>query len=294
MLIFFLPSAIVSAKRINQVLKLSSSIVSGKTKKINLKNKYAIEFTNVNFKVNSTSENILSNIDFKIKPGKTLAIIGATGSGKSMIAKLTARLFDSSKGTIKIYGRNIKEYDLNFLHETIGFAPQKAFLFNTTIHNNVLANIADRGYSAYLQDQIVKKACDIACASEFINKYEDKYNHIVSQNSTNLSGGQRQRIAIARAIAKEPNILIFDDSFSALDMLTDKKIRKNISNNYRKTTKIIIAQRINTIINADNIIVLDSGKIVGHGTHKSLMKSCKVYQEFAHSQLSRKELNNGK
>jgi ABC-type multidrug transport system fused ATPase/permease subunit len=294
MLIFFIPNAIISGKRINELFKLKPGIKSGKGKTINKNAKYVVEFENVNFKFTQTApEDTIKNISFKLKQGETLAIIGATGSGKSIITKLIPRLFNPTNGKIKYYDKDIETYDLNFLRDSIGYVPQKTFLFNKSIKDNVSYGITKKMKQTEI-DANVKEACKLACADQFINKFKDKYDHIISQNATNLSGGQKQRISIARALVRKPNLLIFDDSFSALDMTTDKTIRSNIKTKLKNTTKIIVAQRINTIIDAQNIVVVDRGQVVGQGTHKQLLKSCKVYYNFAISQLSRKELNNVK
>ena len=279
------PRASVSVKRVNEVIDTNLSILDG-TFDDDTKVKGEIEFKNVSFKYPDADEYVLKNISFKIDKGKTLAVIGSTGSGKSTIVNLIMRFYDVTEGEILIDGINIKEYKLEELHKKIGYVPQKAVIFDETVNYNI----------SYGNDKIsnsdIKKAAKIAQASEFIDKMKNKYESNVSSGGTNISGGQKQRLAIARAIAKSPEIFVFDDSFSALDYKTDYVLRKELKKETKNATNIIIAQRIGTIINADTIVVLDNGKSVGIGNHKSLMKNCKVYKEIAYSQLSKEELEN--
>ena len=279
------PRASVSVKRVNEVIDTNLSILDG-TFDDDTKVKGEIEFKNVSFKYPDADEYVLKNISFKIDKGKTLAVIGSTGSGKSTIVNLIIRFYDVTEGEILIDGINIKEYKLEELHKKIGYVPQKAVIFDETVNYNI----------SYGNDKIsnsdIKKAAKIAQASEFIDKMKNKYESNVSSGGTNISGGQKQRLAIARAIAKSPEIFVFDDSFSALDYKTDYVLRKELKKETKNATNIIIAQRIGTIINADTIVVLDNGKSVGIGNHKSLMKNCKVYKEIAYSQLSKEELEN--
>ena len=285
MIFIMYPRASVSAARINEVLNTNTKIVDGNfdgdTKSVG-----EIEFKNVSFKYPDADEYVLKNISFKANKGDTIAIIGSTGSGKSTIVNLIMRFYDVTDGEILIDGVNIKEYKQEVLHEKLGYVPQKAVMFNGSVEYNI-------GYGKNkISDKKIKEASKIAQASEFVEKMPNKYNSNVSQGGTNISGGQKQRLAIARAIAKEPEIFVFDDSFSALDYKTDYVLRKELKRSTKDVTNIIIAQRIGTIINADKIIVLDKGKTVGVGTHKQLLKKCKVYKEIALSQLTKEELEN--
>ena len=278
------PRASVSAMRINEVLSTDNSIKE-LDKLIDTKILGSIEFKNVSFKYPDADEYVLENISFKVDKGQTLAIIGSTGSGKSTIVNLIMRFYDVTSGEILIDGVNIKDYKLKDLYNKIGYIPQKAVMFSGSVNYNI-------SYGSKINNTNIKKASKIAQADEFISKMKDKYNSLISQGGTNISGGQKQRLAIARAIAKKPEILVFDDSFSALDYKTDLILRKELKDKVKNITNIIVAQRIGTIINADNIIVLENGKMVGHGTHKILLKKCKVYKEIAYSQLSKEELEN--
>ena len=283
MMFLILPRANVSAKRIREVLNSQSSIVDGTIN--NLNNLGTIEFKNVSFIYPENKDETLKNITFKIEKGQTLAIIGSTGSGKSTILNLIMRFYDSNKGEILIDGQNIKDIQLNCLYQKIGYAPQKSAIFSGSIKQNI-------GYGMDENKNIdsVLKALKVSQSEEFVLKLDNTINHQISQNGNNISGGQKQRLTIARALAKEPEILLFDDSFSALDFETDKKLRKELKNNYKNATKIIVAQRIGTIMDADQIIVLEDGEIIGKGKHDELMKSCKLYKELAYSQLSKEEL----
>ena len=231
-------------------------------------------------------EDVISNVSFKALPGETTAFIGSTGSGKSTLINLIPRFYDATEGEILIDGVNIKNVSQYDLREKIGFIPQKGLLFSGTIESNLKYG------GDHISDEDMIKASEIAQAMEFINSKEEKFNTEIAQGGTNVSGGQKQRLAIARAIAKKPEVFIFDDSFSALDFKTDAKLRKAINTELRESTLLIVAQRISTIMNANQIIVLDEGKVVGKGTHKELMKNCEVYQQIALSQLSKEELSN--
>lgn len=283
----FYPRAGVSATRINEVLEVNPTIKDGKIATHN-DIKGVVEFKNVSFKYPDSEEYILENVSFKIDKGKTIAFIGSTGSGKSTLINLVPRFYDATKGEILIDGINVKDYSLKTLHEKIGYVPQKAIIFNDTIENNI--NYGDSGKK--LTKENILNAAKIAEADEFISKMEKGYKSHIASGGTNVSGGQKQRISIARALAKTPEILIFDDSFSALDYKTDYKLRKGLKEKMQGITTMIVAQRIGTIKDADLIIVLDNGKCVGKGTHKELLKKCKVYKEIAYSQLSKEELEN--
>lgn len=283
----FYPRAGVSATRINEILEVNPTIKDGK---IDTHNdiKGVVEFKNVSFKYPDSEEYILENVSFKIDQGKTIAFIGSTGSGKSTLINLVPRFYDATKGEILIDGINVKDYSLKTLHEKIGYVPQKAIIFNDTIENNI--NYGDSGKK--ITKENILNGAKIAEADEFISKMEKGYKSHIASGGTNVSGGQKQRISIARALAKTPEILIFDDSFSALDYKTDYKLRKGLKEKMQGITTMIVAQRIGTIKDADLIIVLDNGKCVGKGTHKELLKKCKVYKEIAYSQLSKEELEN--
>lgn len=285
MIFVMYPRASVSADRIREVLDTKTKITDG-TFDLDTKLKGDVEFKNVSFKYPDAEEYILKNISFKAKSGDTLALIGSTGSGKSTIVNLIMRFYDVTEGEILIDGKNIKDYKLSTLYKKLGYVPQRAVMFNGSVKYNV--SYGDKKVS----DEEMKKAAKVAQATEFIENMPKKYNAVISQGGTNISGGQKQRVAIARAIARNPEIFVFDDSFSALDYKTDYVLRKELKKTTKKATNIIVAQRIGTIINADKIIVLDNGKMVGSGTHKELLKKCKVYKEIALSQLSKEELEN--
>ena len=285
MIFVMYPRASVSADRIREVLDTKTKITDG-TFDLDTKLKGDVEFKNVSFKYPDAEEYILKNISFKAKSGDTLALIGSTGSGKSTIVNLIMRFYDVTEGEILIDGKNIKDYKLSALYKKLGYVPQRAVMFNGSVKYNV--SYGDKKVS----DEEMKKGVKVAQATEFIENMPKKYNAVISQGGTNISGGQKQRVAIARAIARNPEIFVFDDSFSALDYKTDYVLRKELKKTTKKATNIIVAQRIGTIINADKIIVLDNGKMVGSGTHKELLKKCKVYKEIALSQLSKEELEN--
>lgn len=288
MMFIILPRVIVSAKRISEVLSTNPSISDGEISKTSItsESENQIEFKNVNFCFPDGASNALENINFSIKKGETVAIIGATGSGKTTILDLLSRVYDVSSGEILIEGNNIKDLSLNYLQNKISIANQKAILFKGTIKSNITYG-CDK--DVFEEDELLEKSIDIANAN-FVYNLEKGINSEVAQGGTNFSGGQKQRISIARAIFKNSNIIAFDDSFSALDYKTDANVRKKIKQNLSDKTIIIIAQRIGTIMNADKIIVLDEGKIVGMGTHKQLLETCSIYKEIALSQLSKEEL----
>lgn len=288
MVSIMLPRAIVSIKRIaeifNKEIAVKETIVP---KRLRNYNSGLIEFKNVYFKYPDALENVLEDISFTAKPGTTTAIIGSTGSGKSTLINLIPRLFDVTAGKILFDGINIKDVKLKDLREKIGFIPQKGNLFSGTIKENISFT------NKRVSKDMLELASDISQSSEFINKFEKKFDHEISQSGKNVSGGQKQRLCIARAIAIDPDVYIFDDSFSALDYKTDFKLRKDLVKVTKNKTIIIVAQRISTIINADQIIVLDNGKIVGIGTHKELMKDNAIYKEIAYSQFKKEEIDNG-
>ena len=284
MIFMLLPQAQVSAERINEVLDKSSSIVSGSVTECSESG--TVEFRNVSFKYPNAAENSLSNINFSIGKGQTLAIIGATGSGKTTLVGLIPRFYDATEGEVLVDGVNVKDLDLDTLYNKLGYVTQKAVLFSGSIKDNVFF-----GQSAAAEsDENLEEAIELSQAKEFVDKTEDGTEHSIAQLGRNVSGGQKQRLSIARALARKPEILIFDDSFSALDYATDAKLRAGLEKSLPNTTKIIVAQRIGTIRNADRIIVLDKGEEVGSGTHDELMRRCEVYRQIAKSQLSEKEL----
>lgn len=286
MIFIMLPRAAVSIGRINEVLDTEAKIVDGNL--IDLPTmKGKVEFKNVSFKYPDANEYVLHDISFEANLGETIAFIGSTGSGKSTLINLIPRFYDASEGEVLINGKNIKEYKLKDLYNKIGYVPQTAVIFSGTITSNIDFGESNR---ENLSEEDIKIAATIANASEFIEKMEHGYDASVAQGGTDLSGGQKQRLAIARAIAREPEILIFDDSFSALDYKTDRKLREDLNKQKTRSTTFIVAQRIGTIRNANKIIVLDEGEIAGIGSHDELIKNCKVYQEIAHSQLSKEEI----
>ena len=281
-----LPRAMVSAQRIYEVLDIEIAIKdSNNILGFNKDEKGTVEFKNVSFKYPGANEEIISNISFRAIPGETTAFIGSTGSGKSTLINLIPRFYDVTKGEILIDGVNIKNVSQYELREKIGFIPQKGLLFSGTLESNLKYG------GEYISDEDIEKASEIAQAVEFINNKKERFKTEISQGGSNVSGGQKQRLAIARALAKKAEIFIFDDSFSALDFKTDARLRSAINKELRNSTVLIVAQRISTIMNANQIIVLDEGKVVGKGTHKELMKNCEVYQQIALSQLSKEELS---
>lgn len=285
-----MPRASVATSRIMEVLNTKESIVDGKGLTPTKEVEGEIEFKNVSFKYPDSEEGeyVLQDINFKVSKGETVAFIGATGSGKTTLINLIPRFYDVTEGEILVDGINVKDFKQQELNNRLGYVSQKVVLFSGDISSNVA--YGDNGKGIYTKEDI-KKAIEIAQGLEFVEKMPDTYNAHVAQGGTNLSGGQKQRLSIARAICRKPEIYIFDDSFSALDYKTDKKLRSVLRKETRGVTSLIIAQRIGTIKDADKIIVLDCGKIVGIGTHKELMKNCKVYQEIAYSQLSKEELS---
>lgn len=287
MVFILMPRATVAAKRINEVLDTKLSLEDGKVEKAPLKQAGEIEFKNVSFKYPDASDYVLKDISFKVKKGETVAFIGATGCGKSTLVNLVPRFYDVTEGEVLVDGINVKEYKQSSLRNLLGYVSQKATIFEGDITSNIA--FGDCGKGEVTASEVVESAY-IAQASEFIERTEGEYKAYVSQGGSNFSGGQKQRLSIARAIARRPEILIFDDSFSALDYKTDRKLRSILKKETAGTTMMIVAQRIGTIKEADQIIVLDEGKMVGKGTHDELMKSCEVYQEIAYSQLSKEEL----
>ena len=289
MISIMLPRAAVSAKRINEVIDTTPSIKDkDKTKDFDDDKKGLVEFKDVSFKYPDADSEILEDISFTAEPGKTTAIIGSTGSGKSTVVNLIPRFYDVTGGELLIDGVNIKDVSQRDLRSKIGFVPQKGMLFTGTIRSNIKYG------NPSMSDEDMIKAATIAQATEFIESKPKKYDEEISQGGTNVSGGQRQRLSIARAIATDPEIFVFDDSFSALDLKTDSKLRAALKEKAENKTVIIIAQRISTILDADKIIVLEEGKIAGIGKHEELMKNCEIYKQIALSQLSKEELENGK
>lgn len=287
MIFMMWPRAQVSAKRINEVLETEESIkdgkFDGKTKEVG-----TVEFKNVSFKYPDASEYLLKDISFKVKKGETIAFIGSTGSGKSTLINLVPRFYDATDGEVLIDGVNVKDYTLETLYEKLGYVSQKAFMFTGSVMDNV-----KYGKSKHKKtSEKVKEAIRVAQGEEFVLKMDKGYDSHIARGGTNVSGGQKQRLSIARAIARDPEIYIFDDSFSALDYKTDSVLRKELKKYTKDATSMIVAQRIGTIMNADKIVVLDKGKCVGIGTHNELLKKCSVYKEIALSQLSKEELEN--
>lgn len=284
MIFMMLPAAQVSAERINEVLERDVNIKEGSVSEGNKQG--TVEFKNVSFRYPHASEDELSNISFKINKGQTLAIIGATGSGKTTLISLIPRFYDATEGEVLVDGVNVKDYKFDTLYDKLGYVTQKAVLFAGSIRENVF--FGESG--APETDDELKNAIELSQAEEFVDKLPDGTEHMISQMGRNVSGGQKQRLSIARALSRKPEILVFDDSFSALDYKTDAKLREGLNEKLKDTTKIIVAQRISTIRHADKIIVLDRGEAVGMGTHEELMKNCDVYKEIALSQLSAAEL----
>lgn len=286
-LFVMIPRGNVSSKRISEVLETKSQITFKNQMTETPSEVPSVEFKHVTFSYGKKSEAIIEDISFVAKAGQTTAFIGSTGSGKSTLINLVPRFFDATEGEVLINNLNIKEYTENTLMDKIGYVPQRGYLFTGTVRSNILYGVENLKKSEL--DARMRHAAKIAQAEEFVTKLKDQYDAPISQGGTNVSGGQRQRLAIARALAKQPEILIFDDAFSALDMKTDKKLREDLKSEIQDTVVLIVAQRISTIKEAEQIIVLDQGKMVGKGTHLELLKKCKVYQEIAKSQFSEEE-----
>ena len=287
MIFMMLPRAQVSAERINEVLDTDITIKDGNINSDTTKEVGTVEFKNVSFKYPDGDEYVLKDLSFKAGRGETVAFIGSTGSGKSTLINLIPRFYDVTEGEVLVDGVNVKDYTQEFLHNKIGYVSQKAVIFKDTVKGNVAYGDNGKGE---IPDEKVKKAIEVAQGKDFVEKMENGYETHMSQGGTNVSGGQKQRISIARAIARDPEIYIFDDSFSALDYKTDSVLRKELKKYTGDRTTLIVAQRIGTIMNADKILVIDEGKIVGMGTHKELLKNCEVYKQIAISQLSKEEL----
>ncbi len=285
-----LPRASVSAKRINEVLNIKAKIIDGNLTDGKEGLSGEIEFRNVSFKYPDAKDYILRNVSFSAHKGETVAIIGSTGSGKTSLVNLIPRFYDATEGEIFINGMNVKNYSQEALHDKLGYVSQKAVLFRGTVSSNVAYG---HNVNIVSEETGIKKAIEIAQATEFVEKMENQYEGEIAQGGTNISGGQKQRLSIARAIFKQPEIYLFDDSFSALDYKTDRTLRSLLKKEIKDATTIIVAQRIGTIKDADRIVVLDDGEVVGMGTHQELMINCEVYQEIAFSQLSKEELEIG-
>ncbi len=283
-----LPRASVSAKRINEVLDTEPTLLDGDATEGLAGVKGEVTFNHVSFKYPDAEDYILEDVNFTVKQGETIAFIGSTGSGKSTLINLVPRFFDATEGEVLIDGVNVKDYKMEALYNKIGYVPQKAVLFKGTVNSNV--GYGDNGAGDFAGDE-VKWAVNIAQGTDFVEKMDEKYDAPIAQGGENISGGQKQRLAIARAVCRRPEIYIFDDSFSALDYKTDKILRKTLKNSTAGVTSLIVAQRIGTIMDADQIVVLDDGKVVGKGTHKELLRDCAVYKEIAMSQLSEEELS---
>ena len=287
MIFMMLPRAQVSANRINEVLDTEITIKDGKINKDTTNEKGTVEFKNVSFKYPDAEEYLLKNISFRANKGETVAFIGSTGSGKTTLINLIPRLYDTTDGEVLVDGVNVKEYKQEFLHTKIGYVSQKVVMFDDTVLNNVSYGETNKE----ITEENIKKAIEVAQAKDFIEKMDEAYETHIASGGTNVSGGQKQRLSIARAIARTPEIYIFDDSFSALDYKTDSRLRKALKEYTKDATSIIVAQRIGTIMNADKILVLNEGKIVGEGTHKELLQNCETYKQIALSQLSEEELD---
>ena len=287
MMFVMLPRASVSAKRINEVLDTEPTILDGMATEGLPGIRGEVEFRSVSFRYPDAAEAVLEDISFTAKKGETVAFIGSTGSGKSTLINLIPRFFDATEGEILVDGVNVRDYQLEALYNKIGYVPQRAVLFKGTVHSNV--GYGDNGIDAFAEDE-VKWAVGVAQGTEFVEKMEGDYGADIAQGGTNISGGQKQRLAIARAVCRRPDIYIFDDSFSALDYKTDRVLRSTLKKETARVTTLIVAQRIGTIMDADQIIVLDEGRVVGRGTHKELLRDCPVYKEIAMSQLSEEEL----
>ena len=284
-----LPRAQVSANRINEVLDTKITIKDGDLNKDITEEKGTVEFKNVSFKYPDGEDYVLKDVSFKVKTGETIAFIGSTGSGKSTLINLIPRFYEATEGEVLVDGVNVKEYTQELLHNKLGYVPQKAVIFSDTIINNIAYGNNGKGK---IEERKLKEAIEVAQAKEFVEKMDDGYETQMAQSGTNVSGGQKQRLSIARAIARDPEIYIFDDSFSALDYKTDSVLRKELRKYTKNATILMVAQRIGTIKNADKILVLDEGKLVGEGTHEKLLEKCETYKQIALSQLSKEELEN--
>lgn len=289
MIFMMVPRAQVSANRINEVLETEISVKDGTIDKNTNNEVGTVEFKNVGFKYPDGDDYVLKNVSFKANKGETVAFIGSTGSGKSTLINLIPRFYDATEGEVLVDGINVKEYTQHFLHNKIGYVSQKAVIFNDTVIGNV--SYGDNGKGEISREKVIE-SIEVAQGKDFVEKMENSYDTQMAQSGTNISGGQKQRLSIARAIAREPEIYIFDDSFSALDYKTDSVLRKELKKYTKDATTLIVAQRIGTIINSDKIIVLDEGNVVGIGTHKELLNNCDVYKQIALSQLSKEELDN--
>jgi ATP-binding cassette subfamily B protein len=287
MIFIMLPRASVAAKRINEVIGTKPTILDGNVTASPEDKSGEVEFRNVSFKYPDASDYVLENINFTAHRGETVAFIGATGCGKSTLINLIPRFYDATEGEVIIDGINIRDYNLNTLHNKFGYVPQRAVMFSGTIKSNVA--YGDNGKGEY-SDEDISDSTKTAQINDFVESLTDKYDSAVAEGGTNLSGGQKQRLSIARAICRKPEIFIFDDSFSALDYKTDRALRTALKNKTGGATVFIVAQRIGTIRDADKIIVIEDGRIAGMGRHDELMKNCAVYQEIALSQLSKEEL----
>jgi len=290
MIFILLPRAQVSARRINEVLDTGIRIKDGKSVSIQNDLHGTVEFRHVSFRYPGAGGDTLTDIDFTAGQGETVAFIGATGSGKSTLINLIPRFYDVTEGEVLVDGEDVREYTQEELHNRIGYVPQKAILFSGTVSSNIA--YGENGREEVTMEE-VKDAVATAQSTDFVEKMEGTYDAPLAQGGTNVSGGQKQRLAIARAVARRSEILIFDDSFSALDYKTDRALRGALSEKAASATKLIVAQRIGTIRHADQIIVLEHGRIVGKGTHEELLQSCETYQEIASSQLSKEEMQNG-
>lgn len=287
MIFMILPRAQVSAKRINEVLDTTPSIVEGSiTQSEGLKG--SIEFKNVSFKFEDSQDYVLKDVSFKANKGDVIAIVGASGCGKTTLVNLIARLYDTTEGEVLIDGVNVKDYTFNSLYSKVGYIPQKTVIFSNTIKENIAFGETNHE----ITDENIKQAVEIAQGKDFVESMPNQYNYEIAQGGINISGGQKQRLSIARVLARQPEIAIFDDSFSALDFKTDKQLRQELNQKLSDTTCVIVASRIGTIKNANQIIVLDDGKVAGIGTHDNLMQNCEVYKQIALSQLSKMELEN--
>ena len=289
MIFMMMPRAQVSAKRINEVLDTEITIKDGTVKEGKPGEEGTVEFKNVSFKYPDAEEYLLKNISFKANKGETVAFIGSTGSGKSTLINLVPRFYDVSEGSVLVDGVDVRDYDQESLRNKLGYVPQKAVMFDGTVASNV--SYGDNGKGDITREKAIE-AVRVAQGTEFVEKMDEKYDTHIAQGGTNVSGGQKQRLAIARAVARDPEIYIFDDSFSALDYKTDATLRHELKKYTKEATSLIVAQRIGTIMNADKILVLDNGECVGMGTHKELLKNCEVYRQIALSQLSKEELEN--